>query len=358
MIHISRSAVDTRRLCEQKRFNNYHRRLPGADLSVTPGIVPKTPITPKSNIPKHRGVLLHEVAERMFKGTEWREWLADAVKIFDPAVRDEQHALIRRAMLGWQIVRGEILSDYQVVSAEAEWQWQMSDKVSQSLRMDRILRRLEDRTLAILDFKGMKAPDKNWNERMLNSSQTHLYLQALKERTGEFVSGIIYEGIIMGKLDDTLQQRSPFVCGYMKNNGEIVPKYVQGGKRVSSVSWHDDYWLGWIQESGVLKELYCTTGPCLPPQNVLLSTKMRTAAGEWRWWQRVEEVEEIGRTYGYDSLEYESAVDANFEQSPDACLKFGWEYACPYTGLCWGGQHPDEETFEPREDHHATPEEV
>ena len=355
MTHTSRSAIETRRLCEQKRFNNYHRVMPGTLIGATKGIVPLVPITPKSNIPKLRGSILHEVAEKMFKQEEWRAWLENACLQFDPAIRQEQHTLIRRAMLGWQQVRGEILSDYTIMSAEAEWSWELTKSVSVSLRMDRILRH-QLSTLAILDFKTMKAPDKNWNERMLNSSQTHLYIQALKERTGEFVSGIIYEGIIVGSLGEDLRQKSPFVRGYQKKSGEVVPGYLSGAPIIDTTSWHDDYWLGWATESGVLQGLYCTTGPCLPPQNTLLATKTRTAASEERWAERVSAIQEIGTTHGYDSLDYESAIEANIEQSPDACLKFGWEYACPYVGLCWGGQQPDEESFEPRVDHHATPE--
>jgi hypothetical protein len=41
------------------------------------------------------------------------------------------------------------------------------------------------------------------------------------------------------------------------------------------------------------------------------------------------------------------------ERNADACLKFGWGYACPYMGLCWDGATPDSESYSPRIDHHA-----
>jgi len=349
----SRSAIVTRKLCEMKRYNNYHRVLPDSPGGTTPGIVPLVPVTPKSLIPKLRGAILHEVAERLFKQEPWVEWLEQECLKFDPTVRAEQHALIRRAMLGWAQVRGELLSHYTVVSAEAEWTWTMSPEVALSLRMDRILRSTADGTLAVLDFKTMKAPDRNWITRMGNSEQTHLYLQALKERTGEFVSGMIYEGIIVGALTEDCQQRSPFVMAWQNRDGTFSPRYASGKPTVSTLGWSDEQWLQWATESGILGELYTTTGPLLPPDDVLLATKHRTAAAEERWNQSIALVAEVAHLFGVDSPEHLAAVEQRFEQSAEACLKFGYEYACGYTALCWGGATPDNESFTPREDHHA-----
>lgn len=351
MITISRSAVVTRKTCEMKRYLNYHLRLT-PDQGVG-GIVPREEASIKSALPRLRGQILHATAEQIFLGTDWKAFLHEQCAQLDASIRTEQETLIRRVLLGWTVVRKEFVEDFTTVSSEAEWKWDMGHGVQQALRLDRVLRRKDDGTLAILDFKTMRAPDKNWIERMQNSEQTHLYIQALRERSTEWVLGMIYEGLIIGALDDDNHQKSPFVRAYQKKNGTLSPKYVPGAPTILTLDWSDAYWLAWMQEHQALNDLYCTTGPLLPPFAQLLSTKRSTAAAELRWYGKLSELQQDIDLYGAESEETLMSREALIEKNPDACLKYGWEYACPYHRVCWEGAIPDEETFEPREDHHA-----
>lgn len=350
MIFISRSAVVTRKTCEMKRFWNYHAKPFAQEV---PGIVLKE-TTPKSQLPKVRGQIFHEAAAKMFAQEDWATYIDKAcAELLPPELVQEQSVLIRRALLGWSIVRQEVLQDYEVVSAEQEWTWNLNPEVAQSLRLDRVLRRKEDGNLAIFDFKTMKSPDRNWIERMQNSEQTHLYIQALKERTNEWVLGMIYDGLIIGSLDEEGHQKSPFVRAYRKKDGSYSAKYVAGAPAVLTLDWPDSKWLEWIQQSGMLNELYCTTGPLLPTTEQLMRTKAATASAELRWHKRTQYLEEIENNFGLESEEYQNAFETLVERNPDACLKYGWEYACPYHKLCWGGEIPTEDIFTSREDHHT-----
>lgn len=351
-ITISRSAVVTRKTCEMKRYLNYHATL--TDDQTTAGIVPLEEGSPKAVLPRLRGQILHAAAEKIFLREPWEAFVAEECqRLLDPLMQAEQAVLIRRALKGWVAVRGELLRDYTVVSSEAEWTWDLHSHVKQSLRLDRVLRRIDDGTLAILDFKTMRAPDKNWIERMLNSEQTHLYIQALRERSNEWVLGMMYEGLIIGSLDDEGHQKSPFVRAYKKRDGTLSPKYVAGAPIISTLDWSDDQWLQWAIDTQILGELYCTTGPLLPPFAQLLATKRATVAAELRWHHRLAELEQDAATYGRDSEEFAMAKEALIEKNPDACLKYGWEYACPYHRLCWDGAQPDADTYRAREDHHG-----
>lgn len=349
---MSRSAVVTRKTCERKRFWNYHAQPFGRE--ATPGIVPKAS-TPRSELPRVRGQIFHEAAALLFEGKPWHTFVDEscATRLHPDVHPREQAALIRRALLGWSVVRAEVLADYTVVSAEQEWTWALTPDLHQSLRLDRILRRNDDGTLLIFDFKTMKSPDPNWVERLQNSEQTHLYIQALKERSAEWVMGMMYDGLIIGGLDDDGHQKSPFVRAYRKRDGSLSAKYVAGAPSVSTLDWSDQDWLTWAQESHILGDLYCTTGPLLPPSDQLLTTKANTIGGELRWADRMAQLQLVATEYGEDSDDYQEALATLVEKNPDACLKYGREHACPYHALCWTGTLPDTELFEPREDHHA-----
>jgi hypothetical protein len=340
MITISRSAVVTRKTCQMKRYWNYHAQ-PFGD-TLTPGIVPLN-ASPRSQLPKIRGQIFHDAAAKLWANAPWQDWVTDTCRArLAPEMAEEQATLIRRALLGWTVVRGEMLNDYAVVSAEQEWTWNITPDVRQALRLDRILRRNDDGTLAIFDFKTLRAPDKNWIERLQHSEQTHLYIQALKSRSEEWVAGMIYDGIIIGSLDEDNHQKSPFVRAYRRKDLTLSPKYVAGAPSVSTLDWPDEQWLEWSQHTGILPELYCTTGPLLPTSAQLMQTADATAEAERRWALTLEEV-----------AEQPEALTRLIERNPDACLKYGVEYACPYHGLCWRDEWPDDTQFVSREDHHA-----
>lgn len=314
------------------------------------GISPKGTIV--SELPKLRGKWLHQVAEDMFYGREWHQQLAKAVQLLPDEWREQQHALVRRAMLGWQIVRGSWYQMHFVpISAEKEWTWHMGHGVYEPLRMDQIIRRKDDQHLGILDFKTKSSVDANWVEKMKYDDQTLLYVQALKDKAQEdYILGIVYEGILIGKLKDGWQQ-TPFVMGYQsKATGKVSPKYSAQTEKVSLVSWSDEDWLKWIQSHGMLQELYTTTGFCNPSAQELARHQQSTALAEVAWQRKVEQADAMLALYGPESPQYLDAM-MRFEKNGEACLKFGWDYACGYYPMCRQGKSA--EGFIPREDHHS-----
>jgi hypothetical protein len=300
---------------------------------------------------------MHEAFEQVFLNGDWVGLIERrCAELMPDGHQQSQNVLMRRAILGWLTIRHELMDDWAVVSAEKEWSWEMTPGLVQQLRIDRVLRRKSDGALAILDFKTKTSLDKNWIERQLNSEQTHLYIRALSERANEWVVGMIYEGILIGKMDEAGQQVTPFLLGYVKKNStEILPKWSAGASRVSVESWPDAKWLEWVQP--VLAELYVTTGLLSPSIGQQMDTRTSTMWAEVRWHKKLELIEEESRRLSAELGEFavdQVALVEMVERNPDSCLKYGWEYACPYYNLCWNGAIPDHETFGPRVDHHET----
>lgn len=356
-IVVSRSAIVTRKLCEMKRYRNYHQ--PHPDFPATEqvgGLVPCEELD-KSHLAKQRGIWLHGCLEQMIKGNDWEAWLKEQVTpqqvalLLTNAPNDmlqEQILLVRRATIGWKHQRGHLLDQYTPVSAEEEWSWGMSPMVAQTLRLDQIWRNKESGQLLIVDFKSLGRPDANWIDRLRNSDQTHLYIQALTERSGERIEGIQYEGIVIGKFEDGIQ-KSPIVRAYENpRSGVKSAKWTSGSTMVSTKDWPDSTWLSWISSLGALGDLYPTTGVLNPPPAQLLQTKASTVRAEMEWADKVAQIEAEP-----DPEAQEHKLHMLVERNADACLKFGWGYACPYMGLCWDGATPDSESYSPRIDHHA-----
>ncbi len=364
LIQISRSAIATRKLCEMKRFRGYHQLHPdySPDQQVG-GIQPVDEMT--TGWAKTRGQLIHTCLEKAVRGEDWHTWLLhqppflpEPFSTLTPEEKALWLPLIRRAVKGWLSQRwvNNLDQDYTPMSAEEEWSWSLHPLVAQSLRMDQIWRRKSDGGLLIVDFKTLSQPDANWIDRLRNSDQTHLYIQALVERSQETVIGIQYEGIILGKKDKDGRHKSPFVNGYSKN-GMITVKWPgTGGAYYSNTHLDDRGWQEWLGSN--IQDLYTTTGTLYPPPSQLLQTKDATVVAELEWADKMAQLEACAGAYGADSDEYSSLLGRLVERSSDACLKFGWGYACPYMAACWDGAYIDKEAFVPRVDHHAVEEAV
>jgi hypothetical protein len=354
MIKVSRTAISTRKGCEQQRYWMTEHTLAGAK-QATRGIV--SAIESESGaIVKNRGKILHEIAEMQFYGKPWDKYVADAISIFPEHRQQIEHALLRRCMLGWNIIRGpHYLTNFTCMSAEKEWSWHLSEQISQALRMDKILRSVEDDALGIMDFKTLSGVDPNWIRRQQNSDQTFLYVQALKERSQEYVMGIAYEGIIIGKWKDGWQH-SPFVMGYKDKAGKVWPKYGAGREKVSLVGYSDEAWLKWAQAADILKDQYVTTGFINPVPELLLQRKLSTGVAELKWFDKMEHLREVEAKCGRSSDEWQHLQMQLVERNTDQCVKYGWEYACPYYKLCWDGID-DSGGYKERIDHHGNEEE-
>lgn len=356
MIRVSRSAIVTRKLCEMRRYRNYEFR--GSGISPKDFTETEPNVIGLSALPKVRGAIFHNLSLAIVEGAERKDWvevLKRESQVLPEGIRKLQSTLIRRAMIGWELIRGPYWrQEFDVISAEEEWTWQITPEVVQPLRLDKILRRKYDGCLGILDYKTMGNVDPNWMRRMEISDQTHTYIQALKERSGEWILGMCYDGVIIGKFKNG-EQQSPFVQGYEKN-GKISPKWSAGSHSVDLTDYNDDKWLEWIHDKAkVLKDLYCTTEFINPPAQRLLHTKHSIGRAEEEWGDRIGHVETIRATFGEDSHEYDLAMGL-IEKNPDACFKYGVGNACPFVAQCWQGMPVDDDDFEPRKDHHEVEE--
>lgn len=341
MIKVSRSAIVTRKACAMKRYWAYHA--PHPDYAGDAQVGGLTPTVDASADAKIRGSLFHALMEAATNGQDI-DTVAAAYPV--PQLSPTLVALCRRAAKGWRYLRAGFLADYVPMSAEVEWEWAMSPFVTQTLRLDQILRHRETDELLIVDYKTLGRPDENWVYRLWHSDQTHLYIQALIERTHESV-GMQYEGIIIGTYEKGVY-KSPFVSAFEKH-GRLSAKWLAGATRVDTTSWSDDQWFAWIMEQQVLQDLYCTTGLIQPTTHALLATKNATAHAELQWANTLAEVQAAP-----DPEAQAFCRETRIEKNADACYKYGRGYACPYVPLCWQGQRPDTDAFLPRVDHHAT----
>ncbi len=347
MIRVARSHITTRKKCETRRFLTTDINDGGVEPLEGEWVSDR-------KLAVTRGQLIHSCAELKWRGEDWASNLKqECEKLFAPDVRQLHETLIRRAFLGWLHCRYQYYLDhFDLMSAEKEWEWQVSDLLTIPLRMDKIVRKKDNQLLGIVDFKTMSSISINWVQRMHNDDQTHLYLQALKEKSGEQVCGIAYEGIVLGKWEsEDKVQKSPLVSGYQSNKtGKISAKWSAGSQLVSLLDYSDEKWMEWILKQDQLKELYPTTGFILPPNNQLVQTKNATIIGELNHYDKVLQVNEAKSFYGADSLEYNNLIDELFERNSDDCLKYGWGHKCPFYQYCW--EYKSLDGFTKRTDHH------
>jgi hypothetical protein len=324
-----------------KRFRTYHWKGTGM-----------IPVESIGKLEAIRGTAAHGIMERTHEGKPWEEWVAKQFEALPEKVRKVQTVLIRRAMLGYYAQRWPLLSDeYEIRSAEIAWNWVLAGDVMMPFRLDRCLANKQTGHLVIHDFKFIGSMDINWRERNANSDQTHLYVQGLKERSTVPVDGIIYDAIIVGQWDHKKeQQKSPFVSAYQRDNGSYSPTYVRGADLVDISGWPDAQWLDWAKRTGILQELYITSGLLNPASHQLLATRSATVHGEREWDLKMLRLDDALATYGAESEEYQQLFESTIERTNDACLKFGWERACEHYEACWVGGEPD--NYVPREDHH------
>jgi hypothetical protein len=342
---ISRSAVVTRKLCPMKRYWGYHAPHPEA----APGTAGQglAPLLEGNGLAKHRGTLFHGAMEVVVQGGDLDAYVAEA----GAALGLEQQVLVRRAAKAWSRWRSPAFKHaYVPLSAEQEWTWALTPLVHQALRMDLILEQTGTGDLLILDYKTLSKPDPNWADRLRHSEQTHLYIQALKERTGREVA-MQYEGLVIGRHEDGIQ-KSPFVSAFLKH-GVLTSGWVSGATRIPTLDWDDARWLQWAEDEGLPDQLLCSTGRLSPPPHQLLATKRATAHAELQWADTIARLEAEP-----DSAARAMLRETLIERAPDACLKYGLGYACPYAGLCWQGHQPDGESFTARRDHHTPQEPV
>lgn len=294
-------------------------------------------------------------------------------------VLKEQRWMLELMARGWHRVRyPNFIEEYEVVSTEKQWRWELAPGIILPLRMDAIARRRDDRMLHIVDFKGTKDGSSDWQDMHENSRQTILYLTALEEVTGEHVGGMIYEGLVRGSYRKDIAKSSPFhgrriqhtplVYGYRLLDTEFGlskwrPDYTAAKGWTKAAAWEEFSpveWLDFLDEKGVLTELFIAGPPVNPAPARRQSMRRQIAHEEREWFIGLARFNELRERHGTTlHPEVQEHLEMWAPQKTGRCDKYGEDYKCPFKvqGLCFLPDSlellPEDESFQPRIPHHA-----
>lgn len=390
IIHlIDRSRVVAREECPRLRYLNYDFDGDGLDST-------------QMSLPLLSGIAIHSAHARLLAGESLEgvveSTISEYVKEIEAkgllglevtkAVIKEQSSLLEGMLRVWFAIRmPAILEEYEVESIEQKWDWEMAPGLVERIRMDAILLRRDDGLRHILDYKGMGYPSEFFMEKQEHDLQTNLYIQALKEKTGEPVGGIIYEGLIRGVFrKDTAKsspfygqkiQQSPYTLAYALK-GEAGTLYQteytsrKGWQKVHTYDempmkdWVNHYLLAGGDNIILPQELFVVVPPISPPEAELLRTKQQVVFEELQY---LDQLERYRALVAYAKAPPQTATVAGsiVEQMAEAdldrfapyrtnrCFKFGADYGCKFRSICFnsGAQPLSEDSgFKKRVPHH------
>lgn len=315
-----------------------------------------------------------EVAQRGVSGIEDVEFL----------IR-EQTGLLEGLVRGWVAIRlPRLLEEFEVVSVEEEFEWEIAPGLIQMLRMDVILRHKIEKTLFILEFKTVANPGYAWQQQWERNIQFMSYTQALKEHSGEEVGGVMVEGLVKGsrKLETAASspfngrtlQNSPFCYAYrtsVDGNPFYSPKW-HAGKGWTKVALPEETlsikeWTE-IMDPDVLREQFVTVPPISPLKEQIARWRRQVIAAESRFQVGLDEVKaatEIldhmrenadAETIARWQHKVEETMDFYFPQHDNHCLRYG--SPCSFSEVCFNdlvGEDPlGSGLYTRRTPHHAT----
>lgn len=377
---IDRSRVETREACPRKRFLNY-------DYAGT-GLEPE-----EQALPLLSGIAMHTAFARLLAGQDLEQVLTDILRDYRKEIEErglqnldvtediiqQQSALLEGMLRLWARVRmPAILRDYEVISIEQAWRWELAPGLFQSFRFDVLLRRRDDGVIFIMDFKTVKYPSEVWFEKFEHNLQTCLYLQAVKERmaqlTGnadDILGGILYEGLVKGAFKkDTAQkspwygqrlQQSPYTLAYKLDGDQGVCVYQsdytskKGYRKVKTFeempmkNWVDHLF---YNEQATVNELFIVVPDICPPAYELERVKAQVIREELQYHKQLDTYREMDPTgrFADDYLDLFAPLRTN------QCYQYGADHKCPFLTVCFNrGATPLEDGgFIPRKPHHDT----
>lgn len=394
IIHlIDRSRVETRENCPRKRYLNYDYTDSNSGGVWTPGDVEvalgHTGLEPEEQaLPLLSGIAIHAAHARLLAGEKLEVVIADILGGYKAEIAErgllnidvtkaviaQQAALLEGMLRLWAHERmPRILEEYEVVSIEEAWRWELYPGLVQTIRMDVILRHRATGVLFILDYKSVKFPSDIWFDKFEHSKQTCLYLQALKERTQEEVGGILYEGLVKGAFrQDTARnspwygqkiQQSPYTIAY-KLGSEVGSIYqtdytnkkgyqkVQTFEEMSMKDWVEHWMLSGADGMENPSNLFIAVPQIMPPAAELLQEKQQTIDEELKYLDQLGTYREIHQ--GTASDERYLNLFAPFRKSH--CYQYGQEHKCQFLSVCFnqGAQPLLDGGFRVRRPHHDT----
>lgn len=392
-IYIDRSRVDTRQACPRQRFFAYDY--------IAPDILTSTPIAEdivggitraSGSLPLLNGIAIHAAHARLLAGQGIEEVIELARSEYTTEVSSrgvfgeldtqglirEQLAMLEGMLRLWAKWRlPAILAEYELAyfngepAIEQAWEWELAPGLVQRLRMDAIVRRRGDGLLHILDYKSAAYVSSGWREKFEHSLQTELYVQALKEKTGEPVGGMLYEGLMKGSYrKDTAAsspffgqriQSSPYCYAYVLEGPEgmvwSVPYTAKKGYKkvritdiMTTAQWVEDHLQHLVQPA----EMFVSVPPICPPPFELERIKRQVVMQEFAYHQQLAKYRQLVAE-GRDE-EAELQLDEFAPQVGSACYKYGADFRCAYVqDVCWtrGAMPLEEGGFTVRIPHHA-----
>lgn len=355
IIYIDRSRVESRQECPRLRFYSYD--FDGTGIAQAP-----------HSLPLLNGITIHAAHARLLQGLGIDEVIRLArveyalemttvglVGVDDPMpLMKEQLAMLEGMVRLWDLWRRPaILLEYTVESIEEAWEWPLAPGLVQRLRMDAILRRKDDGLLHILDYKSLAYPSADWFNKFEHTLQTELYVQALKEKSGEPVGGMLYEGLVKGQYKkDTAKsspyfeqriQQSPYCYGWRMAGGEVgediwyadyTSKKGFVKTRVTDVmstkTWVEAH-LSFLVEPS---DMFVVVPPICPPPWELERIKAQVIYQEQEYHRMLANYQELMADGLVDLAD--EMLDRFAPQNGQRCYKYGLDNRCPFVAdLCW-----------------------
>lgn len=351
----------------------------GAEDDPTPtGIAPEAAVLPLLS-----GTVIHAAHARLLAGQPLELVMRETIDgyrheivkagLFGIAVTtdliNEQAALLEGMLRTWAITRmPRILEEYEVVSIEEKWDWELAPGLVERIRMDVIVRRRDDGLLHIWDFKTLNYPSEMWMEKFEHDHQTLLYVEALKERMNEPVGGIIYEGLVKGlfrketafrsKWFGLKVQHSPYTFAYaLRGDGLSVYQTEYTSKKgYEKVRPYDEMpmkdWVeDWLIPEGKTNELFIVLPVIDPPAYELLRMKEQVIREELAYKDLVQRWRAMP-----DGPDRDKFLDVAAPMRVSRCFKFGQDNRCAFTWICFnqGAQPLDGGGYVKRVPHHDT----
>lgn len=379
MLRVSRSAIQSRRQCQHKRFWQYDYAGKGLERRT-------------ASLPLVGGQRQHAAHARILMGENVETVIAEEVALYGAELHDrgvngvlpenlawlmkEQQTLLEGLIRGWVRFRLPlILDEYEPVACEQEWTVKFADDFELPLRIDSLERHRGTGLLHIRDFKTSAYLRDGWREHYLHDLQTLLYVEAVERHTGEYVDGIEYEALLKGgrrkgtgAWADREVQQSALCYGYKITTPDST--CYQSGyttrKGSSKFAVWEEFsdvadWFDGHLESEVWRELYTTTGLIAPTKAERRMAVQQVVMAERNYAMLVQDIERSMSAPDHDHDDLFWMLAGRMEPNTDHCYQYGSRHRCAFAEICHRevSEAPLEcGLYDLRVDHHEQPEET
>ena len=289
-----------------------------------------------TSMPLLTGIAIHSAVDRVADDPDnldgiIRETLDDWQKDYQGAEDwfiKEQSYLLEGLIRTWTTYRlPRILEEFNIVASELEIPWELEDGLVDMVKCDKILRRLSDGMLFILELKTTSSANDYWAKQWIHNTQVLANTLAVQEKFGEPCGGVLIEGLEKGQRktekDGRTIQNSPLCYAWVKvkdNKTLISPSYTSGWTRtpVWDLMTSEDWCRTYIDED-VARRICNPLLPIKPISQQLDRWRAQTILQERRI------VELIPTTLAGDL--------SAFPMNDEHCLRYG--SPCQFEKICF-----------------------